>query len=304
MLHQFFLPFADDFFYCLRYVKYDTTPSYGLTVGLTDDVRSGFFVFHPKDSLMIIDDKIFRLFSDVARRVTIEHINIGISYTAVTLSDGGIGLAYTYLDGMADNGNEHQGCFLQNTDYEGKKAIFLLEKIYEKHPLYRSMAMALVNALNYRQALNFPEDLYNRILFDEFLPKPGMNVAMVGFFKPMLSRFKERDANLEIIDKSHRMGNEDDFYPKLKSWADVLFLTSTTILNNTMEEILSHAGGTVKTVMLGPSTPMIPEAFDHLPIHMLAGTVPVDQDGVLKAIRNGKGTKIIHQFSRKSYITL
>lgn len=51
-------------------------------------------------------------------------------------------------------------------------------------------------------------------------------------------------------------------------------LTSTSILNNTTEEILSRLAPGVKVVMLGPSTPMVAAAFSHLPVHILAGTVP------------------------------
>jgi uncharacterized protein (DUF4213/DUF364 family) len=75
-------------------------------------------------------------------------------------------------------------------------------------------------------------------------------------------------------------------------------------LNNTSEKILHHARADIKTVMLGPTTPMIAEAFEHLRVHMLAGTVPIDQEQILKAIRHGMGTPILHKFSRKSYLNL
>jgi uncharacterized protein (DUF4213/DUF364 family) len=84
----------------------------------------------------------------------------------------------------------------------------------------------------------------------------------------------------------------------------VLFLTSTSILNNSTEEILANVHGKVKTLMLGPSTPMVAKAFDHLPVHMLAGTVPLDKENTVKAVRHGMGTPVLHRFSRKSYLTL
>jgi hypothetical protein len=95
-----------------------------------------------------------------------------------------------------------------------------------------------------------------------------------------------------------------DFYKNLKNRADVLFLTSTSILNNSTEEILANVHGNVKTLMLGPSTPMVARAFDHLPVHMLAGTVPLDKERLLKAVRHGMGTPVLHKFSRKSYLAL
>ncbi len=106
---------------------------------------------------------------------------------------------------------------------------------------------------------------------------------------------------MEIIDVFLGIGRKETFYEKLGNWADVVFLTSTSILNNTTEEILGNVSENVKTVLLGTSTPMVGEAFEHLPVHMLAGTVPIDNGNVLKAVRHGIGTRFIHRFSKKSF---
>jgi len=127
---------------------------------------------------------------------------------------------------------------------------------------------------------------------------------MVGFIGPLAELLKQKNARAEVLDASRHMGQKEDFYTRLGSWADVLLLTSTSILNNTAEEILQKVHKQVKTVMLGPSTPMVAAAFEHLPVHMLAGTVPIDKANVLKAIRHGMGTPVLQKFSRKSYLSL
>ena len=116
--------------------------------------------------------------------------------------------------------------------------------------------------------------------------------------------FKSRGAELAVIDQNREIGDPADFYHKLENWAEVLFLTSTSILNQSTEEILAHTSNDIQTVMLGPSTPMVPEAFAHLPVAILAGTVPVDREKVLQAVRNGAGTRHIQQYSRKVYALL
>jgi uncharacterized protein (DUF4213/DUF364 family) len=127
---------------------------------------------------------------------------------------------------------------------------------------------------------------------------------MVGFFGPLVRHFEKMEVSLEILDISRGLGQKEEFYDKLKNWAQVILLTSTSVLNNSTEEILAHAAEKVKTVMLGPSTPMVPEAFEHLPVHMLAGTVPVDKEMTLKAIRHGMGTPVLHRYSRKVFLEL
>jgi len=248
---------------------------------------------------MILNDNLFNFFKDKAEKIQVDLLSLGLGYTAVVTSDGGIGIAYTYFE-------DKKSCMLLNeaVDYEGRPAVALLEKIKGDQAIERSMALALVNALNYQHALQLPQDENNEIMFEAFKITKGTKVAMVGYFGPLIKRFEQRGAVLDILDQSRGLGCKEDFYKKLKNWADVLFLTSTSILNNTAEKILSKVHAKVKTLMLGPSTPMVAKAFDHLPVHMLAGTVPLDRERLLKAIRHGMGTPVLHRFSRKSYLTL
>ena len=192
----------------------------------------------------------------------------------------------------------------RSIDFEGKFADQLLEKIKSENTVERSMALALINALNYEQALLLPEDPDNKIMFDTLKIGKESKVAMVGFFGPLVKNFKEQNITLEILDASRNLGLKKEFYNKLGNWADVLLLTSTSILNNTTEEILANVGQKVNSVMLGPSTPMVKEAFEHLPVNILAGTVPLDKEKTLKAVRHGMGTPVLHKFSRKSFLML
>ena len=248
---------------------------------------------------MIINDKLFNLFRDKAAKTHVDLLCLGLGYTAVVTSDGGIGIAYTFFE-------DKKSCMLLNeaVDYEGRPASELLEKIKSESTIERSMALALVNALNYQQALQLPEDEKNEIMFEQFKITKGTKVAMVGYFGPLIKRFEQREAVLDILDQSRGLGRRQDFYKNLQNWADVLFLTSTSILNNSTEEILTNVHAKVKTLMLGPSTPMVAEAFAHLPVHMLAGTVPLDRENLIKAVRHGMGTPVLHRFSRKSYLYL
>jgi len=248
---------------------------------------------------MKLNSRLYDLFSGHAQKVTIKRLNIGIGYTVVETSSGGMGLSYTYFQSK-------KSCQLTDSykNYEGRPASELLEKIESKNTIEKSMAIALVNALNYEQALLLPEDRKNQALFEKLDIHEGSRVAMVGYFGPLMKIFKQKRAKLEVIDEFKGIGIKKVFYKKIENWADALFLTSTSILNNTTEEILSYASNKVKTVMLGPTTPMVGEAFDHLPVKMLAGTVPIEKENVLKAVVHGAGTPVIQKFSRKSFLLL
>ena len=246
---------------------------------------------------MKLNARLYDLFLDQAKNTRVEILSLGLGYTAVTTADGGIGLSYTYF-------GDKKSCMVLNKliDYEGQSAAQLLEKIKSDNTVERSMALALINALNYGGALDLPEDDDNQIMFDKFNVGQGTRLAMVGFFPPLVGTFEKMKVSLEVLDSSRALGNKDIFYQKLKDWAQVLLLTSTSVLNNSTEEIMSHAGPDLKTVMLGPSTPLVAAAFNHLPVHMLAGTVPVNKEQTLKAIRHGMGTPVLHKFSRKVFL--
>ena len=247
---------------------------------------------------MELNTRLYDLFIDQAQNVTVEILSLGLGYTTVTTSDGGIGLSYTYF-------GDKKSCMVLNKhiDYEGQSADQLLEKIKSENTVERSMALALINALNYDNALNLPEDVDNHIMFEKFYIGNDRRVAMVGYFPPLVRIFEALGVSLEILDISRGLGQKDEFYNKLRNWAQVLMLTSTSLLNNSTEEILANVGQNVKSVMLGPSTPMVADAFEHLPVHMLAGTVPVDKEMTLKAIRHGMGTPVLHRYSRKVYLS-
>ena len=248
---------------------------------------------------MELTQRLYDHFKERAKDVKVEQLTVGLSYSAVTTSDGGIGIAYTYAsDGHCCRMNKNY------TDYEGRPAIELLEEIESPAPLRRTMGLALVNALNYREALGYPEDPTDSGWMDAFGIGQGSHVAMVGFFRPLLHLFEKRGAEVEALDDLQGVGERESFYEKLGDWADALLVTSTSILNDTTEDILGRTAPGVKVVMIGPSTPMVPKAFSHLPVHILAGTIPVNKDAVLKAVRHGAGTPVIHRFSRKAYVAL
>lgn len=245
---------------------------------------------------MKLNQNLYDRFLKKAGQVLVENATIGLGYTAVTVSDGGMGLAGTYF-----GGKKPESMNRNYVDFEGKPADRLLRLIKDERMVHRCMALALINALNYGDAVNMPQSPGNRFLLAQLGVFEGSNVAMVGFFSPLVEMMKAEKIPLEVLDESLELGDPDVFFKKLSHWADVLILTSTSILNNTAEEILGRAGHGVKTVLMGPSTPMVRDVFEPLGVNMLAGAVPTEKEKVLKAVRHGTGTPVIKQFCKQVY---
>lgn len=248
---------------------------------------------------MTICERLYESSAARAAETTVAMLSIGLGYTAVSTADGGLGLSYTSFENKA-------GCTVVSNreDYEDGPALELLRLITAPNPIHRSMALALVNALNHRRALALPEDRSNETLFDLLGIGRGTRVAMAGYFGPLIAKLENRAADLEVSDTSRRIGDPRAFAKKLDHWARVFIMTSTTILNDTADELLAAVGPDVRVVMMGPSTPLLAEAFTGLPVAVLAGTVPLDPEGIFKAVRHGKGTPALQRFSRKVYLLL
>ena len=224
---------------------------------------------------------------------------LGLGYSAITTADGGTGIAYTWLDNK-DACMVHKG--YENP--EGKSAIGVLEHIMSEMPVERTMALALINALNYQAARELAANSDNTDLLDLLNVGQDTRVAMVGAFKPLIRMIHQRQGVVELLDMGRRIGDPDRFYDTLEQWPDAVVVTATSILNNTTEAILNHVKKDIPVVMLGPSTPLVKAPFAGLGVNYLAGTVPVDIDGTYRAIRHGTGTPVIQKFGQKVLLSI
>ena len=228
----------------------------------------------------------------------LENLTIGLGYTAVCTDDGGVGVAYTP---KSNDG----GCSVlpPDEDYEGRSASDVLELLLSDKELHRTIGLALVNALNHAHAQDLPEDRDNSVMFDTLGIVQGTRVAMVGHFAPIVARLKERGAQVEVVDRGKGLGDEQQFSEKLTSWAQVAIVTSTSIINNTLDDLLARMSKDVRVALMGPSTPLLKTPFQGN-VRLLAGTVPMDPEATLRAVRQAKGTPVIQKFSRKTLLVV
>ncbi|RUM88552.1 MAG: hypothetical protein DSZ24_03395 [Thermodesulfatator sp.] len=66
-------------------------------------------------------------------------------------------------------------------------------------------------------------------------------------------------------------------------------MTSVTILNRTLEDILEQVRRAREVVLLGPSTPLAPEVFGDLPVSLLSGVRVKDPERILAGVAEAKG---------------
>nr|WP_319472221.1 DUF364 domain-containing protein [uncultured Sphaerochaeta sp.] len=247
---------------------------------------------------MNIDNRIHTYFQAEADSLHVENIFLGLGYSAVVLQDGRCGLCYT-PKGSGNNCSVNKN----KDDYEGFPASKLLWNIKKEDPLGRAMAIALCNALNQDHSLLLDKDDGN--LIHDLKLNTGDNVAMIGHFDPIVSYLRKHDITVHSYDIGKEVGSEEEFYHWAETESNALILTATSLINSTFETVLSHfERKRIPTVLMGPSTIMVKEIYRGLPLDLLAGSTVSNRDGVVKSIRNGRGTPSLHKDCKKVHLYL
>jgi hypothetical protein len=76
--------------------------------------------------------------------------------------------------------------------------------------------------------------------------------------------------------------------------ADMVALTSMTLLNHTFDGLLALRRPDAQVMLLGPSTPLAPLLFER-GVHLLSGAVVEDVDAVLRGVSEGAGFRQLHR---------
>jgi uncharacterized protein len=120
--------------------------------------------------------------------------------------------------------------------------------------------------------------------------RDGDRVGMVGFFPPLMKYLENTRAELVIIEKDESILKSR---PDLKITLDPSALrectkvicTSTTVLNNSLDEVLGHCRSAKHISILGPTAGFYPDALFRRGIDVLGGRYVRDGDMLLSRIK-------------------
>lgn len=164
-----------------------------------------------------------------------------------------------------------------------KTAQELASWVLSDNPLEASLGMAALNSL-------LPEP--NQSVFDinafEILQRRGQGktIVMVGHF-PQVDQLRRSGARVFVLEQNpHGDDLPAEAAPQVVPLADILAITSTTLINHTLEGLLALRQPGSLVMLLGPSTPLTPLLFEF-GIDLLSGTLVVDEASALLTIRQG-----------------
>ena len=242
---------------------------------------------------------------DEARKRTILQAVAGGRFCAVMLDDGEVGVANLCPD-VCGQPSRHVSCSLPQPGTSATDALATLSS-----PERSAVGLATANALanrfaggakafhgssacrrsgRWRQA-NIGSDL-----LDVLELRADDNVGMVGCFSPMVDRIRQRVGRLSIFERGPRLTSDllpEDRAAEVLSECSVALITATTIINGPIDELLAAAQGCREVVLLGPSTPLVPEIFDVSSgrVTLLAGVVVTNAEELLRTVTRNGGTR-------------
>lgn len=231
--------------------------------------------------------------------LAVRDVRLGLGYSAVRLDDGRTGVAYTFRADLVGGCSVFQGA----RPLAGKPAGELLEFLESSDKIESALGLATANAVaNTDQIVGIPGDVLGAV---DLLPTD--QVGMVGFFGPLIPALEDRVRKLLIFEEAGESG--PNLLPSSEAInrlpeCDIALITSTTIINGSIDNLLEAASRCRETVLLGSSTPCVPEAFRNTSVSLLSGMTVVDSPGILQVVSEGGGTRFFKPYVKKWNVRL
>jgi uncharacterized protein (DUF4213/DUF364 family) len=205
---------------------------------------------------------------------------------------------------------EHEYNLLQPSKYVGQDPRKFALDFGSDNPVSEMISLAAINSIcqHVMRESNFSIDTATDSL-GLLSISAGDKLGMVGLFFPLIQSIKKIGANLVIIEKNELLIQQ---YPELPITLDAAQLstcnkvlgTSTSILNDSLDEILSHCVPDAWVSIIGPTAGYFPEPLFNRGVDVVGGRVVKDGELFLQLLREqkrwGKATQKIC-FQKKTY---
>jgi len=233
--------------------------------------------------------------------LTVERAVIGLFFTGVKLSNGIAGACATPIKTIPEAVCCPTSAMAMPFPgkLRGRPALDLAEQALSDHAIRRAVGIAAMNALAdtcWRRRPHQETELRPGIdAFDATEIRPGDKVIVVGAFVPFLRELKRRHQPFLVLEQNPATLKAEElpfFRPAEQARsvvpeADVLLITGTTLINDTLEELLSLAKPTARVTMVGPTVSLLPDAFLRRGADIL-GTVRITSpDEFLETLAEG-----------------
>jgi uncharacterized protein (DUF4213/DUF364 family) len=233
--------------------------------------------------------------------IWIDDLVVGIFFTGVKLSTGHAGCAFTPIGEIP----EAVCCpttaarMPQAGELEGTPISEIIKYSFDPNVVKSAIGVATLNAVSQLilESANGKEYemIRDRDGFNLLSIQPHETVSLIGAFGPYIRRLKMMGNPFFIIEKNSqtlRLDEMKHFKPESEmrdtlEKSRVAILTGTSIVNHTIDHILSLLRNGIRAAIIGPTASMIPDAFFKRGIHVIAGIEIQKPDTMIKILKQG-----------------
>jgi uncharacterized protein (DUF4213/DUF364 family) len=246
--------------------------------------------------------------------IWIDDLVIGIFFTGVKLSTGHAGCAFTPIGEIP----EAVCCpttaarMPQAGALEGTPISEIIKYSLDPNIVKSAIGVATLNALSQLilESANGKEYemIRDRDGFNLLGIQPHETVSLIGAFGPYINRLKTMGNPFFIIEKNSqtlRLDEMKHFKPESEmrdalEKSNVAILTGTSLVNHTIDQILTLLRNGIRAGIIGPTASMIPDAFFKRGIHVMAGIEIQKPDTMIKILKQGgSGYHLIKECGEK-----
>ncbi len=242
--------------------------------------------------------RIGNILGDELETLTVERAVIGIFFSGVKLSNGMGGICFTPIKMIPQavccpssaRAMPHSG------KLAGERVEAYINRLSNGGPLQRALSISVLNALSATCWQRQPPQDYQLKLgldpVDETSIPPEAVVVVIGALVPYIKMLKQRGNAFSILEMDPRTLKEEEmryYCPPEKAdaclaEADLVIITGTTLLTNTLEGILACLKKGARAILVGPTASMLPDSFFERGVESIGGIIVTDADLLLDTL--------------------
>lgn len=206
----------------------------------------------------------------------------------VILEDGAAGLYYAWLGDDQLSMNER----FSPVDLEGVPVLELVELYKSEHPSDCSLGLAAINAICrsvFRRTAFVRDAATDSLGGMDFTPAD--HVGMIGYFPSLVNKLRERKIRLTVVEKKDKFLEIDELFevvlePERLQDCNKVISTASTLLNNSIDNMLGYVKAASEVVIIGPTAGFFPDPLFARGVTAIGGSEVIDADTAVARLRS------------------